>query len=365
MGLAPYGEPRYVEPIRRGADRPERRRLVPAGHALLRLLRRADDDQRRASTGSSAGRRASPRRGSRSARWTSPRSIQEVTEEVDAAHGAPRRTRGPACATCAWPAAWRSTASPTAASCARDRSRTSGSSRRPATPAARSAWRSLWHRYLDQPRTSAEKRTWRTRAAPRLGPSYADGMKGAFLGPASSATARSTASSRRAARRRSPVSTTAELPAAVADLLAAEKVVGLVPGAHGVRAAGARRPQHPRRPALARDAVDDEPEDQVPRELPAVRAGGAARACAEWFELDGDSPYMLLVAPVRRARRRTMTGGGAEAVGHREAQRRALGDPGGHARRLLGARADRAPRAPTRATTSMLERLPSARPAAR
>ena len=45
-------------------------------------------------------------------------------------------------ASCAWPAAWRSTASPTGASCARRRSRSCSSSRRPATAAARSARRS-------------------------------------------------------------------------------------------------------------------------------------------------------------------------------------------------------------------------------
>ncbi len=51
----------------------------------------------------------------------------------------------------------------------------------------------------------------------------------------------------------------------------------LVPGPDGVRAAGARRAQHPRRSAVAGDAGDDEPEDQVPRELPALRADRAAR----------------------------------------------------------------------------------------
>ena len=63
-----------------------------------------------------------------------------------------------------------------------------------------------------------------------------------------------------------------------ARLLAAGEGRRLVPGPHGVRAARARRPQHPRRSALAEDAVDHEPEDQVPRELPAVRAERAARA---------------------------------------------------------------------------------------
>ena len=59
-----------------------------------------------------------------------------------AADGPPRAPSSPASATPAWPAAWRSTASPTGACCARGRSSGSGSSRRRATPAARSARRS-------------------------------------------------------------------------------------------------------------------------------------------------------------------------------------------------------------------------------
>ena len=49
----------------------------------------------------------------------------------------------------------------------------------------------------------------------------------------------------------------------------------LVPGPHGVRPARARRPLDHRRPAQREDAVGDEPQDQVPRVVPAVRAVGA------------------------------------------------------------------------------------------
>ena len=70
----------------------------------------------------------------------------------------------------------------------------------------------------------------------------------------------------------------------------------LVSRPHGVRSAGARRAIDPRRSALADDAEDAEPEDQVPRELPAVRASVLREDVAEWFEMDCDSPYMLLVA---------------------------------------------------------------------
>ena len=62
----------------------------------------------------------------------------------------------------------------------------------------------------------------------------------------------------------------------------------------------------------------------------------------EWFELDVDSPYMLLVAPrARRASRGDDAGAGA-AVRDREAERPALDAPGGDPRRLLGAHPDRA-----------------------
>ena len=77
----------------------------------------------------------------------------------------------------------------------------------------------------------------------------------------------------------------------------------------GPRALGA--PLDPRRPAQPDDAAHDEPQDQVPRVVPAVRAGGAGGATPrDYFDLDGDErPYMLLVAAVargasrRRARR--------------------------------------------------------------
>ncbi len=68
-----------------------------------------------------------------------------------------------------------------------------------------------------------------------------------------------------------------ELPEAVADLLAAGKIIGLHQGRmeFGPRALG--RPQHHRRPAFAGNAVGDEFEDQVSRKLSSVCAERAAR----------------------------------------------------------------------------------------
>ena len=138
MGLAPYGEPRYADLIRRhlidlkddGSFRmdmsyfnycqgltmtsPKFDALFggPPRHAESPLTQREMDIAA---------------------------SIQEVTEEIMLRMRAARARETGHEATCAWPAAWRSTASATAASCAKGRSTTSGFSRPPAMPAARSA----------------------------------------------------------------------------------------------------------------------------------------------------------------------------------------------------------------------------------
>ncbi len=65
---------------------------------------------------------------------------------------------------------------------------------------------------------------------------------------------------------------------------------------------------------------------------------------ADWFELDADSPYMLLVAPVKAAAVPQDVGGGACPFRHRQAERAAIGHSGRHPCRLFGPRADRAPR---------------------
>ena len=57
----------------------------------------------------------------------------------------------------------------------------------------------------------------------------------------------------------------------------------------------------------------------------------------DYFELDTDSPYMLLVAPVLEKRRLKASRGGGSPVGHRTPARAALGHSGRHARGLLRA----------------------------
>ena len=132
-------------------------------------------------------------------------------------------------------------------------------------------------------------------------------MKGAYLGPEFIAEEieeflKSVGAPYRATRRGERCSTRG------AALLADEKIVGWFDGRmeFGPRALGARSilgdPRSPRMQAR------HEHQDQVPRRVPAVRAVRCcASACRDYFELDGDSPYMLLVAPVRKERRIPLT----------------------------------------------------------
>ena len=54
------------------------------------------------------------------------------------------------------------------------------------------------------------------------------------------------------------------------------------------------------RPALAVDAEDAQPEGQIPRIVPPVRAVGAARGRRRLVRTRRRQPYMLLVADVER-----------------------------------------------------------------
>ena len=63
---------------------------------------------------------------------------------------------------------------------------------------------------------------------------------------------------------------------------------------------------------------------------------------ADYFALDTDSPYMLLVAPVVEKRRTHADEGTAIALGYRAFERSEVRYPGGHPRRLFGAHSNRA-----------------------
>ena len=55
------------------------------------------------------------------------------------------------------------------------------------------------------------------------------------------------------------------------------------------------------------DAISDESENQVPGKLPLFAPSALREYVADWFEMDIDSPCMLLVADVAEKRPRKMT----------------------------------------------------------
>ncbi len=153
---------------------------------------------------------------------------------------------------------------------------------------------SAWYQYCEKPRSAAE-----------VCGEQSDGMNGSYLGPEFSdeeigeflegAGARYVKVSRR------------ELPERVAALLAEEKVVGWFQGRmeFGPRALGARSilgdPRSPRMQSVMNLKIKF-------RESFRPFAPSVLRErVSDYFEMDCDSPYMLLVAPVREDRRIAMT----------------------------------------------------------
>ena len=148
----------------------------------------------------------------------------------------------------------------------------------------------IWHRHCRQPRRTTANR---------------DGMRGAYLGPAFSPEeieqflTTQGASFERLER--------CTLLRRVAELLAAEKVVGWFDGRmeFGPRALGARSilgdPRSPRMQAQMNIKIKFR-EGFRPFAPSVLR-----ERVSEYFELDCESPYMLLVAPVKRERQIPMT----------------------------------------------------------
>ena len=118
----------------------------------------------------------------------------------------------------------------------------------------------------------------------------------------------------------------------------------LVPGADGIRPARPRCPLHPGRSAVAAHAVGAEPQGQVPGVVPTVRAVRPPRGLAQWFELDEDCPYMLLVADVVKHLRREMTEDEHALFGIDKLNVPRSAIPGCDPRGLLGPHPDRPPR---------------------
>ena len=173
----------------------------------------------------------------------------------------------------------------------------------------------IWHRYLGKRRVSPETAgTWvPARLANQNGgqngantlPAYADGMKGSYLGPRD--TEEEIEKFLQSQNFRYRKYARAELPAVVADQLAAGKIIGLHQGRmeFGPRALGGR--------SIIGDPRSTEMQSAMNlkikyRESFRPFAPSVLREqVGDWFELDTDSPYMLLVADVEKPRRREMT----------------------------------------------------------
>ena len=140
----------------------------------------------------------------------------------------------------------------------------------------------LWHRYLEKPRISPEAAgTWErpSRAAVEAHPAIRRRHARRLSSGHSSRKRRSRRFSKRQDTRRGGSTGGAGGPRwraagrAESDRSAA--------GTDGIRSARTRRAVHHRRCPLAEDAIGDEPQDQVSRIVPAVRAVGASRARAQ------------------------------------------------------------------------------------
>lgn len=165
----------------------------------------------------------------------------------------------------------------------------------------------IWHRYLGKPRQSAERLgTWKPGGVKSDGTNaYADGMKGSYLGPRDSEEQieRFLTSQRIPFRKCSRT----ELPGVVAEILASGKVVGLHQGRmeFGPRALGGR--------SIIGDARSPEMQSVMNlkikyRESFRPFAPSILRErVSEWFDLNTDSPYMLIVADVAESKRRQMS----------------------------------------------------------
>jgi len=171
----------------------------------------------------------------------------------------------------------------------------------------------IWHRYLGNARVSPEatgtwasaRRSGGNNNGDRTLTAYADGMKGSYLGPRNS----EDEIEKFLQSRRSPYKkySREELPGVVADLLAAGKIIGLHQGRmeFGPRALGGRSIiGDPRSPEMqsAMNLKIKYRESFRPFAPSVLR-----EQVADWFELDTDSPYMLLVAGVAESQRRKMT----------------------------------------------------------
>jgi carbamoyltransferase len=174
----------------------------------------------------------------------------------------------------------------------------------------------IWHRYLGKPRMSGRgvspvnhgqgmRPEDHGQDARATNGRYTDGMKGSYLGPQNSVPEiEEFLKSRNAPYQKY---SREQLPAVVAELLAAGKIIGLHQGRmeFGPRALGAR--------SIIGDPRSTEMQSVMNlkikyRESFRPFAPSVLREHVDqWFELDYDSPYMMLVADVVPERRREMS----------------------------------------------------------
>ena len=190
----------------------------------------------------------------------------------------------------------------------------------------------LWHRYLGKPRASAERagtwepnKAWRATHRPGDLPPYRRRHEGRVPRPG----VPDAEIERFLGERKAPYRRVAPRGAAAASsptCWPSEKVVGLLQGRmeFGPRALGGRSILGDA--ALAEDAVGDEPQDQVPRELPAVRAVACcASTCTSGSSSTATRPTCCWSADVREGPPARDDGRGGAALGDRQAERAALG----------------------------------------
>jgi len=165
----------------------------------------------------------------------------------------------------------------------------------------------IWHRYLGQARISAERTgAWHSSSVQTNGlASYGDAMKGSYLGPHYS----EEEIEKFLSSKNLPYAkySRKELPEVVADLLASGKIIGLHQGRmeFGPRALGGRSIiGDARLPEMQRVMnVKIKHRESFRPFAPSV----LREKVSEWFDLTTESPYMLLVADVAGGRRRKMT----------------------------------------------------------
>jgi carbamoyltransferase len=142
-------------------------------------------------------------------------------------------------------------------------------------------------------------------ATPRPRLNKRDGMHGAFLGPIFSQS--DIENQLTAAGAKFTVLTESDLLDATAEALAGEKAVGWFQGRmeFGPRALGARSILgDPRSPTMQKMLnLKVKYRESFRPFAPSV----LREDTADWFEMDVDSPYMLLVAPVKKSRQRAMS----------------------------------------------------------